>query len=71
MLIALINEKAAKLLHELERLQLVKVLQENVAPVKIKLSDKYRGMISPEDSQKLNEHIQQMRSEKILKPFMA
>ena len=63
MLIALTNEKAAKLLHELEKLQLIKVLQENVTPVKTKLSDKYRGMISPEDGQKLNEHIQQMRSE--------
>ena len=63
MLITLTNEKAAKLLHELEKLQLIKVLQENVTPVKTKFSDKYRGMIGPEDGQKLNEHIQQMRSE--------
>jgi phosphopantothenoylcysteine synthetase/decarboxylase len=30
---------------------------------KAKLSDKYRGFLSKEDGQKLNEHIKQMRSE--------
>ncbi|HEY8780949.1 MAG TPA: hypothetical protein VIM16_04975 [Mucilaginibacter sp.] len=28
-----------------------------------KLSDKYKGVLSKEDGQKLNEHIKQMRSE--------
>lgn len=67
MLIQLTNQKAAKLLHELEELQLIKVLQENVASVAdrgaTKLSDKYKGMISQEEGQKLNQHIKQMRSE--------
>lgn len=68
MLIALTNKKAARLLHELEELHLIKVLQENVAPAKPdrptpKLSTKYRGSISPEQGQQLNEHIREMRSE--------
>lgn len=57
------NQKARKLLHELEELQLIKVLQENCAPVRTKLSDKYRGIISRDQGQSLNQHIKQMRSE--------
>lgn len=63
MLIQITNEKAVKLLHELEELHLIRVLKENVTPVKTKLSDKYKGIISKEQGQKLNEHIKQMRSE--------
>ena len=63
MLIQLTNEKAAGLLHELERLNLIKVLKENITAVKPKLSDKYKGILTKEEGQKLNEHIQQMRSE--------
>jgi len=62
MLIQLTNQKAAGLLHELEALNLIKVLKENVVP-KTKLSDKYKGIISKEQGKNLNEHIQQMRSE--------
>jgi hypothetical protein len=63
MLIQLTNQKAAGLLHELEELHLIKVLQENISKDKSKLSDKYKGSISKEQGQQLNEHIQQMRSE--------
>lgn len=63
MLIQLTNQKAAGLLHELEELQLIKVLKENIEPVKTKLSDKYKGFITKEEGQQLNEHIKQMRSE--------
>ena len=63
MLIQLTNQKAAGLLHELEELHLIKVLQENTATAKPKLSDKYKGIISKEQGQQLNEHIKQMRSE--------
>jgi hypothetical protein len=40
-------------------------LKENIAApeVKTKLSDKYRGIITKEQGQNLNEHIRQMRSE--------
>ncbi len=63
MLIQLTNHKAAGLLHELEELHLIKVLKENIAPATTKLSDKYKGIISKEQGQNLNEHIKQMRSE--------
>jgi hypothetical protein len=63
MIIQLTNHKAARLIRELEDLQLIKVLKENVEPVKIKLSDKYKGFISKEEGQQLKDHIQQMRSE--------
>jgi hypothetical protein len=39
------------------------VLKENFTPVKQKLSDKYKGIITKEQGQNLNEHIKQMRSE--------
>lgn len=63
MVIQLTNQKAAGLLHELEELNLIKVLKENIEPVKTKLSDKYKGFISKEEGQQLNDHIKQMRSE--------
>ncbi|GAB3018921.1 hypothetical protein GCM10027051_24980 [Niabella terrae] len=63
MLIQVTNQKAVGLLHELEELRLIKVLKENYAPVKTKLSDKYKGIISKEQGKNLNEHIKQMRSE--------
>jgi hypothetical protein len=63
MLIQVTNQKAVGLLHELEELHLIKVLKENFAPVKQKLSDKYKGIITKEQGQNLNEHIKQMRSE--------
>ena len=64
MLIQLTNKKAARLLHDMQDLELIKVLQENIAtPQKGKLSDKYKGIFTKEEGQQLNEHIQQMRSE--------
>jgi len=63
MLIQITNRKAVGLLHELQELNLIKVLEENFNPVKQKLSDKYKGVITKEQGQNLNEHIKQMRSE--------
>ena len=63
MVIQLTNQKAAGLLHELEELHLIKVLKENIEPVKTKLSDKYKGFISKEEGQQLNDQIKQMRGE--------
>ena len=62
-LIQLTNQKALGLLHELEELHLIKVLKENIAVEKPKLSDKYKGIISKEEGLKLNEHIKKMRNE--------
>ena len=63
MLIQVTNQKAVGLLHELEELRLIKVLKENFAPVKTKLSDKYKGIMSKDQGKNLNKHIKQMRSE--------
>jgi hypothetical protein len=63
MLIQITNQKAIGLLHELEELHLIKVLKENIAPAKTKLSEKYKGIISKEQGESLQKHIKQMRSE--------
>ena len=63
MLIQVTNQKAVGLLYELEELDLIKVLKENFTTDKTKLSDKYKGIISKEQGQSLNEHIKEMRSE--------
>jgi hypothetical protein len=47
----------------LEELHLIKVLNENFETIKTKLSDKYKGIITKEQGQDLNEHIQKIRSE--------
>jgi len=62
-LIQLTNQKAVRLLYELEELRLIRVLKDNVASTKTKLSDKYRGFITQEDGVQLNNHINQMRNE--------
>lgn len=64
MLIELTNQKALGLLHYLQDMQLIKVINENTTvPQKTKLSDKYRGVISKKDGEKLQQHIKQMRNE--------
>jgi hypothetical protein len=63
MLIQLTNQKAAGLLHELEELQLIKIIKQNISADKTKLSEKYRGIISKEQGNNLKEHIKQMRNE--------
>lgn len=61
--IQLTNEKALKLIQELEALQLIKIVKENLSPSKIKLSDKYRGVFTREDAKSIDEHTQTMRGE--------
>ncbi|MFN4145660.1 MAG: hypothetical protein ACK4GN_07535 [Runella sp.] len=62
-LIEVTNEKAIGLLHELEELQLIKVLKTDIALPKKRLSDKYKGIISKEQANELNDHIRTMRNE--------
>jgi hypothetical protein len=65
MLIQLTNKKAARLLHDMEDLELIKVLQENIVmkETKGKLSEKYNNVFSKEEGENLKTHIQQMRQE--------
>ncbi len=62
-LIELTHQKAIGLLHYLQDMQLIKVLNETAATPKTKLSDKFRGSISKKDGEKLQQQIQQMRNE--------
>lgn len=56
------NNKAFKLLEDLEALKLIKVLKKNVAS-KQKLSKKYAGKLSSETIQKLQTYIAESRNE--------
>jgi hypothetical protein len=49
-LIQLTNQKAIGLLHEMEELHLIKVLEENTQP-KQKLSEKFAGSLNLTDQQ--------------------
>lgn len=62
MLIQPANANAVEILRQLEELHLIKVLKKNISSPG-KLSSKYKGILSKEEGQKLNEHIQQMRNE--------
>lgn len=53
-----IGKKIEILFYALEELEI-----HNSSPKKIKLSDKYKGIISKEQGQDLNNHIKEMRSE--------
>lgn len=63
MTIKITNNKAVKILHDLEELNLIEVISDEATPSKGKMSDKYRGSISKEAGLELNQHIKQMRNE--------
>ena len=68
MLIELTNENAKGLLHELETLKIIRVLNENMpVPSKSKLSEKYRVIISEEEGQDLKKNVKKMRGDDVLK----
>lgn len=54
------NNKALKLLEELEELHLIKLVKRN-ADTSQKLSEKYAGKLSADTVEKLQEHLQQSR----------
>jgi len=63
MIVEITNQKATWLLHELEELNFIRVVKRNVEPVKKKLSEKYRGIMTHEQGQDLKRHINEMRNE--------
>lgn len=63
LLIQVTNQKAIGLLHELEALNLIKVLKSDPITTEPKRSSKYRGSISKEQGKDLRDHINQMRNE--------
>lgn len=62
MLIELTNQKAAKLLYELEELNLIKVIKKNVINNK-KLSEKYAGKLPGEIADELQNYVTEGRNE--------
>jgi hypothetical protein len=56
------NNKALKILQELEELNLIKLLKKN-ADTSQKLSEKYAGKLSAATVEKLQQHIKQSRNE--------
>ena len=63
MIIQLTNQNAAGLLHKLEELNLIKVLKEDNLSDRVKLSQKYKGILSKEEGKQLRDHVKQMRRE--------
>jgi len=60
--IELTNQKAYKLLKELEELHIIRVLKKNVKH-DTKLSDKFEGKLSPEIAEDLQNYVTQSRNE--------
>lgn len=63
MTIVLTNQKAVGLIHELEELHLIRIINQSAGSAESKLSDKYRGVLTKEQGEDLNTHIERMRSE--------
>lgn len=63
LLIQVTNKKAIQLLHDMEALDLIKVVKENATSDKTKLSVKYKGVFSKEDAISFDNHTQAMRKE--------
>lgn len=61
-IVQLTNQKALRLLENLEELHILKVLKKNINPDE-KLSDKYAGKISGELADKLQKHITESRGQ--------
>jgi hypothetical protein len=62
-LIKLRNNKAIKLLRDMEELDLISVLDENIETKKVKLSDKYKNVFTKEDAKDFIKHTESMRKE--------
>jgi hypothetical protein len=62
LLIQVTNQKALGLLHELEELNLIKVL-EKVIPVQEKLSEKYAGKLPTSVAEELQNYVTQSLEE--------
>jgi len=60
--IDILNERAINLLKELEELKLIRLVDQKTDAVSLKASD-YKGIISSELADKLQEHVQQSRNQ--------
>ncbi len=66
LLIELTHEKAASLLQDLEEMKIIRVLKtetDDRATHAVKLSQKYRGMLTAAEGEQLKVHSEKMRAE--------
>lgn len=63
LLIQVNNPNALRLIKDLEKLNMLKVLKNKPVSEPTKLSDKYKGVFSKEDAKDFDEHIEKMRNE--------
>jgi len=63
LLIQVTNQKALRLLLELEKLHLIRVIKDNITPSKTNISEKYKGVFSKEDAKSFDAHTHKMRNE--------
>lgn len=61
-LIEVTNQKAMKLLHELEELHLIRVLKKGIAS-RSKLSEKYAGRLPADIAEQMQQYVDQGRRE--------
>lgn len=61
-LIQINNNKAYRLLKDLEDLQIIKVIRKSIQPDQ-KLSEKYAGKLPPDIADELQDYVTQSRSE--------
>jgi len=62
LLVQVNNNRAYKLLQDLEKLAIIKLIKKKVGQP-LKPSEKYRGVFSLEDAKSFNEHVQLSRKE--------
>ena len=66
MLIELTHEKASSLLHDLEEMKIIRVLKTETdvrSTPPVKLSQKYRGILTAAEGKQLKMHSEKMRAE--------
>jgi hypothetical protein len=64
LLIEIRNPKGMNLIRDLEEMDIIKIIKQEVQPrPKQKLSERFRGSISAEEGEKLNEYVKQSRDE--------
>ena len=57
------NDIAMSLLHNLESMHILRVIENKNAPVKQKLSERFAGCLSEERTEELQKKLTQMRNE--------
>jgi hypothetical protein len=57
------NDIAMSLLHNLESMHILRVIENKTAPVKQKLSERFAGCLSEERTEELQKELTQMRNE--------